>query len=180
MSTEQETKQEKHVPESVPDDEEALLQVLTDLRVNKGKTMRQIADDTGVPLSKVGRLLKGIEPAERLGEQKEQKEQPRQPQYMPIMIRKEDAAKLYALAIDEGYDGVEDFLEKSMLPWYRVKRDFEWKLKIKIEPKQFQLYIQSCMTDSLELQQLKDQWTKQLAKKPESTTPIIAVPPGGG
>jgi hypothetical protein len=131
-----------------------------DLRVNKRKSMREIAEDTGLNLRKVGTLLKGVEPGPDPSGDSKEPQQPRQPQYMSITIRQEDAAKLYALAIDEGFNGVEEFLENSMLPWYRVKRDFEWKLNTKIVPKQFQLYIESCMADSLELQQLKEKFTK--------------------
>lgn len=185
MSKEQRTEQAEHSVSGVPDDEEELLQVLTDLRVNKKMNMRQIAHETGLALSKVGKMLKGVGVETESDEKTIDKEPPqRKPQYMTIMIRQEEAAKLYALAIDEGFNGVEDFLEKSMLPWYRVKRDFEWKLKTKIQPKQFQLYIETCMTDSLELQQLKEQWSKQLAtrKAPEGLIPSLPAgsTAGGG
>ena len=142
--------------------------------------MRQIAEETGMALSKVGTLLKGIEPAKTESASTIKEEPPRRPQLMAVMIRQEDAAKIYALAIDEGFNSVEEFLERMMLPWYRVKRDFEWKLKTKIEPKKFQLYIENCMADSLELQQLKEQWTKQLqSKQPGTPMPIAMSHPGG-
>lgn len=164
MSKTQSETSEKSSISTISEDDR---QLLIDLRVNQGKTIQQIADDTGIPRSNVGKILKGVEPAEKPAVDGQRK-----PPLMAVMIRQEDAAKLYALAIDEGFNSTEDFLEQAMLPWYRVKREFEWKLKVKLEPKKFQMYIESAMNDQARLQQLQEDWAKQLKEK----TSILSLP----
>lgn len=159
--------EQKDVREQIDDE---TIKLLTDLRI-QGKTMRQISKDTGISLGTVGKLLKGVEAGTN---EKANKPEPRGPSYVPVMISKEHSAKLFALAIDEGYASVEEFLEKSMLPWYRVKRDFEWKLRIQIVPKQFQLYIEKAMADSLQLQEIQRQMQEMANKK--TTQQTITMP----
>lgn len=162
--------EQKNVREAI---NEETVKLLTDLRL-QGKTMRDIAKDTGISLGTVGKLLKGVEPGTN---EKANKPEQRGPSYVPVMISKEHSAKLYALAIDEGYASVEEFLEKSMLPWYRVKRDFEWKLRIQIVPKQFQLYIEKAMADSLELTTLKERF-QEAANQPKQQSGLAAIQGG--
>lgn len=150
------------------------IKLMTNLRL-EGKTMREIAKETGVSLGVVGKHLKGIEPGTN---EKANNPELRGPQYVPVMISKEHSAKLYALAIDEGYQSVEEFLEKSMLPWYRVKRDFEWKLRMKVEPKTFQLYLEGAITDSIELSELRKKIQNMAPATPTQQT-MITIPAGG-
>ena len=184
MSKKQGAEQDlKTVPPAVPEDEGELLAFLTDLRINKRMTMRQIVEETGVPLARVGRLLKGVEPAPEAPPASKEKDQPsRQPQYIQMIIQKEEAAKLFAIAIDEGYSGVEEFLEKSMLPWYRVKRNFEWKLNMKLDPVKFQAFIEQCIADQAELNEIKLRFASQTNKfvKQEHLLTMTQGAPGGG
>ena len=75
---------------------------------------------------------------------------------MPMLISKEHVAKLYALAMDEGFEDVNEWIKANLLPWYSVKRDFEWKLRMKLNPAEFSAFIQTAMTDSIELKALKE------------------------
>ena len=96
----------------VPDDDEAQRELCMKLRTENGMTMREIRDETGLSLSKIDRFIGGVPASGGQAEKPEspQNQQPQKtsggPKYLPIMLRQEDAAKLYALAIDEGYSGV--------------------------------------------------------------------------
>jgi len=134
------------------------------LRTEKRMTHRQIADELGIALGRVGEMLKGVAAS---GPMEEPSEQKKPPQFIPMLISKEHVAKLYALAMDEGFDDVNEWLKLVLLPWYGVKRDFEWKLRIKIVPHEFAAYVETAMTDSIDLKQLK-------AKLREMGSPLVA------
>jgi len=145
--------------------EEQLRDAALKLRVEQRKTVRQIAEELGISVGKASEYTKGIAAAGALDEKPEK----RPPQFLPMLVSKEHVAKLYALAMDEGYDDVNNWLKEKLLPWYAVKRDLEWKLKIKVEPKQFSLVFESLMLDGIELKQLKEQITNMGGKQPSAT-----------
>jgi len=133
--------------------EEQIREAALKLRMEQRKTVRQIAEELGISVGKASEYVKGIA-ASGIMEEEPQK---RPPQFIPMLISKEHVAKLYALAMDEGYDDVNNWIKDKMLPWYAVKRDLEWKLKIKVVPSQFSLVFESLMIDGIELKQLKEQ-----------------------
>jgi len=156
---------------------EELKQQIIALRLKQRMTMRRISEETGLSLGMIGTILKGI-PAEGIEEISSQK---KSPVLFPMLISKQHAAKLYALAMDEGYDDVNAWIKEKLLPWYAVKRDLEWKLRLKVEPKTFILGFETAMLDSLELKELKAKLgsmsgqptvaaTGQIVNKPEAKT----------
>jgi len=140
------------------------------LRTEKRRTIREIADELGISLGQAGEILKGV----KASGSEEVVAEKKQPQFMPMLISKEHVAKLYALAMDEGYDDVNSWLKDKLLPWYAVKRDLEWKLKINVEPRQFSLVFESLMLDGIELKQLKDQ-IANMGGKQTPATPLVHV-----
>jgi len=140
------------------------------LRTEKRMTMRQIADELDIPLGKVGDLLKGV-PKGGVEEQEPQKKVSVPSQMMPMLITKEYVAKLYAMAMDEGFDDVNAWIKDRLLPWYAVKRDLEWKLRLKIEPKTFTLAFETTMLDSIELKELKNK-LGSMSGQPATTQPV--------
>lgn len=147
-------------------EQEQIKEAVYKLRMEKGLTMREISRETGVSLGKVAEYLKGIPPARTEAPAPEK----RPPQFMPMLISKEHVAKLYALAMDEGYDDVNNWLKEKLLPWYAVKRGLEWKLHSKIEPKEFETSFEIFLLDSMELKELK-------AKLGQMSTPSTTVTP---
>jgi len=138
------------------------------LRMEQRKTVRQIAEELGISVGKASEYVKGIAASGALDEKPEK----RPPQLMPMLISREHVAKLYALALDEGYDDVNAWLKEKMLPWYGVKRDLEWKLKIPVDPKQFMLSFEAGLIDSLQLKQLKE---KIVSMSGQETPPATLV-----
>lgn len=142
------------------------------LRTEKRMTHRQIADELGIALGRVGEMLKGV-PASGGDEISEEKKASQQ--FMPMLVSKEHVAKLYALAMDEGFDDVNEWIKASLLPWYTVKRDFEWKLRVKLNAQEFSTYIQACMIDSIELRELKAK-LGAMSNQPVGVTQSVSVP----
>jgi len=142
------------------------------LRTEKRMTIRQIADELGISLGQAGEMLKGIKPdgTEQITTDK------KTPQFIPMLISKEYVAKLYAMAMDEGFDDVNDWIKNKLLPWYSAKRDLEWKLRLKIEPRTFILAFESIMLDSIELKELRDQ-IQRGRQPPTVTAPSMNKPP---
>jgi len=153
--------------------EDELRQAALKLRMERRMTVRQIAEELGISVGKVSEYTKGIPASGALDEKAEK----RPPQFIPMLISKEHVAKLYALAMDEGYDDVNNWLKEKLLPWYAVKRDLEWKLKIKVEPAQFSLVFESLMIDGIELKQLKEQIQNMGGKQPSSTSLVHGSTP---
>jgi len=146
------------------------------LRTERRMTFRQIAEELGISLGKVADILKGV-PATGAETQVEEK---RPPQLLPMLVSKEHVAKLYALAMDEGYEDVNNWIKAVLLPWHAVKRDFEWKLRMKLNPAEFSAFIQTAMTDSIELKQLKQKLRDMgspLGGKLETPTPTVSPTP---
>jgi len=146
------------------------------LRTERRMTFRQISEELGISLGKVAEILKGV-PATGAETQIPEK---RPPQFLPMLVSKEHVAKLYALAMDEGYEDVNAWIKGVLLPWHAVKRDFEWKLRMKLNPAEFSAYIQTAMTDSIELKQLKDKLREMgspLVSKMPTSTPIVSATP---
>jgi len=155
----------------MPEQEEQLREAALKLRTERRMTVRQVAEELGISVGKASEYTKGV-PA--LGSMDEKSEK-RPPQLMPMLISREYVAKLYALAMDEGYEDVNSWLKDKLLPWYTVKRDLEWKLKIKVEPQQFSLVFESLMIDGIELKQLKEQ-IANMGGKQTPTTSLVHVP----
>ena len=142
------------------------------LRTEKRMTHRQIADELGIALGRVGEILKGVL-ASGVDESLLEKKSP--PQFIPMLVSKEHVAKLYALAMDEGFDDVNEWIKANMLPWYSIKRDFEWKLRVKLNAQEFATYIQACMIDSIELRELK-QKLGAMSNQPVGVAQSVSVP----
>jgi transcriptional regulator with XRE-family HTH domain len=155
--------------------DEELRQTALKLRTENRKTIRDIAEELGIASGKVAGWLKGV-PATGAEEPIAEK---RQPQFMPMLISKEHVAKLYALAMDEGFEEVNDWIKTLLLPWYSVKRDFEWKLRMTVIPHEFAAFIETAMTDSIELKQLKEKLRAMgspLGGNVETSTPVSPTP----
>jgi len=136
------------------------------LRTERRMTFRQISEELGISLGKVAEILKGV-PATGPEAQTEEK---RPPQLLPMLVSKEFVAKLYALAMDEGYEDVNNWIKEVLLPWHAVKRDFEWRLRMKLNPAEFSAFIQTAMTSHIELKQLKEK-IGQMGAEPTPTMP---------
>lgn len=132
-------------------------------------TIRQIADELGISLGQAGELLKGVKADGTIEAPVEKK-----PASLPMLITRENSAKLYALAIDEGFQDVNDWITHVLLPWHKVKRDFEWKLRLKIDPAEFAAFIETAMTDSIELKQMKARLANMSGQE---TVPAPSVQP---
>jgi len=144
------------------------------LRTEKRMTLRQIADELGIALGTVAGFLKGV-PA--TGATQEVEPERKTPPFMPMLITRERVAKFYALALDEKFEDVNKWIDEVLLPWYAVKRDFEWKLRIKIVPSEFAAYIETAMADSVELKQMKEHLASISHPTQAVATPMPAVQP---
>ena len=155
------------------------------LRLDKGMSYRQIMHETGISLGKISEYLAGI--PKPLGKYDKTEggstEQEPQPIGAPSrLISPKNAAKLYALALDEGFEDINKFIEEDLLPWHGVKRDFEWKLRLKLNANEFATWIETCMLDSMELKNLKTRLGKMGSGsgEPEETPQIELKPKPGG
>lgn len=159
------------MPEQIDDETKNLI---VTLRVKDGKTMRQIATETGVSVGKVGEICRGVPAAKEMDEGT----RPRV-EYVPVMVSKENSAKIYALALSEGYDSADKWLQERLLPWWTVLKDFEWKLRQTLVPSDFAVWLEKTMVDSIELAQLKAHLNSIAAKnQPQSDDRVIAPQAG--
>jgi len=160
--------------------EEEIKRIVISLRMDKAFSYREIAKETGLSLAKISEILKGVpKPLGKFSKEDLPKDtQPSQP--VPSVISREYVGKLYWLAMGEGFDDVNKWIAEVMLPWYAVKRDFEWKLRMKLNPAEFSAFIQTAMTDSIELKQLKARLRDMgspLAGKAETVQPTVSPMP---
>lgn len=119
---------------------------------------RQIMHETGLSLGKIHEYLHGVPKPLKEYEKTEGHSTEQEPQFPGApsrLINPKNAAKLYALGLDEGFEDINRFIEDDLLPWHSVKRDFEWKLRTKLIAAEFGTYLETCMLDSMELKQLK-------------------------
>ena len=135
-------------------------EVILQLRVEEGKTVREIAKDTGVSIGAAAKILKGIKIPKNVKEQKEKEDSSehneRSPvQYVPIQISTQNSSKLFALAMDDGYEDIDEWIKEILLPWLQVRRNFAWKIQIPIEPKKFEQYLEFAIVKSIEYEGLK-------------------------
>jgi transcriptional regulator with XRE-family HTH domain len=154
------------------------------LRLDKGMSYRQIAHETGLSLGTIHEYLAGV--PKPLGKFDKAEGQSTEQQDQPVgapsrLINPKNAAKLYALGLDEDFDDINKFIEQDLLPWHGVKRDFEWKLRMKLKANEFATYIEACMLDSMELKALKTKLGEMGGQPntPEAAAPTIVQKSGG-
>jgi hypothetical protein len=151
--------------------------------MDKAMSYREIAKETGLSLAKISEILKGL--PKPLGKYQKETEgsAEQESQALPVVTRlisHRNVAKLYALALDEGHENMNSFVEQELLPWYQVKRDFEWKLRLKLKASEFAGYIEGCMLDSMELKALKRRLEEMgQTEKPQGSTGLtLTAKPG--
>lgn len=147
---------------SIPTDDELRKEALR-LRIDKRLNYRDIAKELGVSLGKVSEYLKGVA-LPILKEKDIAREVPGDGEKSGLsvhnLISEVRMSKLYALALDEGFTDPNAWIDNILLPWYQIKRNFEWMFKMKINPVEFGAYIEATMIDSIELKQIKERLNK--------------------
>jgi hypothetical protein len=171
---------------SIPTEDEIKAEALR-LRIDKRMSYREIAHELGLSLGKVSEYLKGV-PLPILKQKDTAPDQPVTKDAPGVsvhhLITEEKMSKLFALALDEGFPDPNLWIDRMLIPWYEIKRRFEWMMRMKLDPLEFGSYIEACMLDSIELRDIKDRLNKMTGSPapPALTTPqtpVGANNPGG-
>ena len=139
------------------------------LRTEKRMTLRQIADELGIALGRVGEMLKGVSAT---GEVVELLAEKKQTQTVRHVISDECEGKLYFISIGEGVSDVNKWIEENLLPWYAAKSKLEWKTQTKFTPSEFLIMFDLLMLDTIQLRQLK----AQLGANQQAVAPTVQTP----
>jgi len=159
---------------SVPTEDEIKREALR-LRIDKRMSYREITKELGISLGKVSEYLKGIAlPILKKSETSPESGEPEKSLQPSVhhLISEVRMSKLFALALDEGYEDPNQWIDSMLLPWYGIKRRFEWMLRVKLNPIEFGGYIEGCMLDSIELREIKERLNKM-------SSPLVPPAPAG-
>jgi transcriptional regulator with XRE-family HTH domain len=151
-------------------------ELIRQLRMDKGFTYREIAKELKVSVGKVASVLKGLPLplGKSSGSSASGNSEQERSLNIPRLIHPKNAAKIYALALDEGFEDPNKFIVDELIPWHQVKRNFEWKLRMKLNAVEFAAYMENCMLDSMELKALKEKLGQMGA--PEKVTAQVLPP----